>query len=166
MSIHVHFRAVAASGIREDHAWLTAYMSKAWDDHVAECEAGVATSIAKVWNSVAELYAAAADGAAAGGDEPWTLPVYGGRPVAHGAGADLHDPPMIFMDPPEVSRAADFLAAVPFDGLWDSAGTRLGGRGPDRALLRQEYLEHHESLRSFYGRAASSGHAVVKVVWA
>ncbi|WP_030694253.1 DUF1877 family protein [Streptomyces globisporus] len=166
MSIHVHFRAVAASEIREDHTWLTAYMWKAWDEHVDECEAGVATSIAKVWDAVADLYAAAADAVGADADAPWTLPIYGGRPVAHGAGADLHDPPMIFMDPPEVSLAADFLAAVSFDGLWNSAGTRFGGRGPDHALFRQEYLEHHESLRSFYAQAASWGHAVVKVVWA
>ncbi|MFF9850522.1 DUF1877 family protein [Streptomyces litmocidini] len=153
------------SEIREDHTWLTAYMAKAWDDHAVEYAAGVADSISKVWDSVNDLYTAA-DVAGTRAEGPWTLPIYGGRPVAHGPGADLHDPPMIFMDPPEVSRAADFLAAVSFDELWNAVGTRLGGGGPDEALFRQEYLEHHESLRGFYARAASSGHAVVKAVWA
>ncbi|MFI1714635.1 DUF1877 family protein [Streptomyces litmocidini] len=166
MSIHVHFRAVAVSEIQEDHTWLAAYLAKAWDDHADECAAGIATSIPKVWHFVEDLYAAAADLVGRGAGEPWTLPIHGGRPVAHGAGADLHDPPMIFMDPPEVARAADFLTAVSFDALWNVAGGRLGGAGPQEALSKEEYLEHHESLRSFYARAASSGHAVVKVVWA
>ncbi|MEU0405954.1 DUF1877 family protein [Streptomyces sp. NPDC006197] len=165
MSIHLHFRAVAESEIRDDHTWLTAYLSEAWDDFEDEHAAGVADAISKSWSSVNDLYA----GAAAVGtdaDGPWTLPIYGGRPVAHSTDADVSDPPMIFMDPPEVSRAAEFLATVSFDELWDAVGTKLGFRGPDEALFRQEYLERHESLRRFYARAASSGHAVVKVVWA
>ncbi|MEV4428800.1 DUF1877 family protein [Streptomyces sp. R-07] len=165
MSIYLHFRAVAESEIQDDHTWLTAYMSEAWDNLEDEYAAGVADAISKSWNSVNDLYAAA-DPVGTDADGPWSLPIYGGRPVAHSADADLSDPPMIFMDPPEVSRAADFLAAVSFGQLWNAAGTRLGFRGPDEALFRKEYLDRHESLQGFYTRAASSGHAVVKVVWA
>ncbi|AJF68435.1 hypothetical protein SVTN_32900 [Streptomyces vietnamensis] len=165
MSIHLHFRAVVESEIEDDHTWLAAYMSEAWDRHAEEYAAGVTDSIAKSWSFVNDLYAAA-DVAGTGGEGPWTLPIYGGRPVAHTPGADLTDPPMMYMDPPEVSQAAEFLAGVSFDELWNAVGKRLGGGGPDDALLRQEHLEHHESLRGFYGRAALSGHAVIKAVWA
>ncbi|MFF7441979.1 DUF1877 family protein [Streptomyces sp. NPDC008122] len=165
MSIHLHFRAVAESEIRDDHTWLAAFMAEAWDRHAEEYAAGVTDSISKSWDSVNELYTAA-DVAGTGAEGPWTLPIYGGRPVAHSPEADLGNPPVMYMDPPEVSRAADFLAGVSFDELWSAAGRRLGGGGPDEALFRRDHLEHHESLRGFYGRAASAGHAVIKVVWA
>ncbi|MFB7447766.1 DUF1877 family protein [Streptomyces sp. NPDC056194] len=165
MSIHLHFRAVAESEIEDDHTWLAAFMAEAWDRHAEEYAAGVTDSISKIWGSVNDLYTAA-DTAGTGAEGTWTLPIYGGRAVAHSSDADLGNPPMMYMDPPEVSRAADFLAGVSFDELWSAAGRRLVGGGPDEALFRQEYLEHHESLRGFYGRAASAGHAVIKVVWA
>ncbi|MEV5313906.1 DUF1877 family protein [Streptomyces sp. NPDC052610] len=177
MSIHLHFRAVAESEIRDDHTWLAAFMYEAWDNHADEVAAGIADSIDKVWNSVNDLYAVA-DGldahahahahaqahAYADADKPWALPIYGGRPVPHSADADPSDPPMMMLEPPGVSRAADFLAAVSFDDLWKRAGAKLGGW--DEAQARLEFLNHHRSLRGFYGRAASAGHAVVKVVWA
>jgi hypothetical protein len=175
VSIHLHLRAVAESEIRDDHTWLATFMSEAWDKHPAEYAAGVAGSIEKVFNCVNDLYAAAdvldADGdmdmeAGAGADKPWTLPVYGGRPVAHDADADPSDPPMMILEPPGVARAADFLAAVSFDELWSVAGAGLGGRLGEEAQVRKEFLRYHEDLRGLYGRAASAGHAMVKVVWA
>lgn len=165
VSIHLHFRAVAESEIQDDHTWLAAFMSEAWDNHADEYAAGVTDSIAKIWDSVNDLYAAA-DAPGPDAAKPLTLPIYGGRPVAHSADADFPYPPLALMDPPEVSRTADFLAAVSFDELWHVAGTALGGSGQDEVLVRQEFLEYHESLRGFYGRAASAGHAVVKAVWA
>jgi hypothetical protein len=164
VSIYLHLRAVAESEIRDDHTWLAGFMAEAWDSHSDEYVAGIADSIAKVWDAVNDLYAAA-DGLGADADKP-SLPIYGGRPVAHSADADLHNPPMMLLDPPGVSQAADFLATVSFDELWKVAGTRLGRGGQEQALVRQEFLECHESLRGFYGRAASAGHAVVKAVWA
>ncbi|MGW6394482.1 DUF1877 family protein [Streptomyces sp. NPDC055103] len=165
MSIHLHFRAVAASEIQDGHTWLAAFMSEAWDRHADEYAAGVTASLAKVWDSVNDLYAAA-DVPGADADKPWTLPIYGGRPVAHHADADLHDPPMMLLDPPEVSRAADFLATVSFDELWQVAATAFGRLGQEETLVRQEFLEYHENLRGFYGRAAAAGHAAVKAIWA
>lgn len=32
--------------------------------------------------------------------------------------------------------------------------------------LKDFYLDYHLDLRAFYQRAASAGHAVIKVVWA
>lgn len=161
VSIHLHFRAVAESEIRDDHTWLAAFMSEAWDNHPDEYAAGVANSIDKVFSSVNDLYAAAGvlDADAA---EPWMLPVYGGRPVAHTADADPCDPPLMILEPPGVSQAADFLATVPFDEFWNVAG----GRAREDAQVRREFLDHHRDLQGFYGRAASAGHAVVKAVWA
>ncbi|MEV6108260.1 DUF1877 family protein [Streptomyces sp. NPDC051940] len=163
MSIHLHFRAVAESEIRDDHTWLAAFMESAWENHAAEYAAGVAGSINKSWSSVNELYAAA--GADENGEDPRELPIYGGRPVAHTADADVSHPPLMLLEPPGVSKAAAFLARVSFEDLWDVAGGRLA-RGGDEARAREEFLGHHTDLRAFYGRAAEAGHAVVKAVWA
>ncbi|MFI7413971.1 DUF1877 family protein [Streptomyces sp. NPDC049627] len=165
MSIYLHFRAVAESEIRDDQTWLAAFMSEAWDNHADEYAAGVAKSINKVWNSVDGLYAAAGV-LEADTDEPWTLPIYGGRPVAHSADADPSDPPLMILEPSGVSQAADFLARVSFDELWHVAGAGLGGLGQDESQVRQEFLDYHRDLQTFYGRAAAAGHAVVKAVWA
>ncbi|MFJ2898153.1 DUF1877 family protein [Streptomyces sp. NPDC087218] len=173
MSIHLHFRAVAKPEIRDDHTWLAAFMYEAWQNHPAEYAEGVAGSIEKVFGFVNDLYAAAdALGMDAGMDVDggvgriWELPVHGGRPVAHGAGADPSDPPMMLLEPPGVARAADFLARVSFDELWSLAGAGACGRFGGEAQARQEFLRHHEDLRRLYGRAASAGRAMVKVVWA
>ncbi|MFC9294459.1 DUF1877 family protein [Streptomyces sp. NPDC057011] len=165
MSIQMHLRAIAQSEIRDDHTWLAAFMREAWENHPAEYAAGIADSIDKVWSSVDRLYAAA-DALAVDADKPWTLPIYGGRPVAHRADADTSNPPLMILEPTGVSRAARFLAGVPFDELWSIAGAKLGVYGPDEAEVRQEFLHHHTDLRGFYGRAAAAGHAVVKAVWA
>ncbi|KPI07886.1 DUF1877 family protein [Streptomyces mirabilis] len=165
MSIHLHLRAVAESEIRDDHSWLAAFMSEAWDNHPDEYAAGIADSIEKVFNSVNDLYAAA-DVPDADADKPWTLPIYGGRPVAHSADADPSNPPLMILEPPGVSQAADFLATVSFDELWNIVGAKLGGWIGEEAQIRQEFLDIHQDLQAFYGRAASAGHAVVKAVWA
>lgn len=165
MSIHLHLRAVAESEIQDDHTWLTAFMSEAWDNHPAEYAAGIADSINKLWGTVDDLYAAA-DVLDTDADKPWTLPIYGGRPVLHSADADPSDPPMMLLEPPGVSQAAVFLATVSFDRLWNVAGAKIVWPGWDEAQVRQEFLGYHRGLQGFYGRAASAGHAVVKVVWA
>lgn len=162
MSMHLHLRAVAPSQIQDDHAWLAAFMAEAWTNRAAERAAGVAASIDKIWNTVNDLYAAA--GSPEGGTgRPWTLPIYGGRPVTHGGDAD---PPLMILDPPGVTQAAEFLAGVSFDALWTAARARLVGLGWDESDTREELLGHHGSLRRLYGRAAVAGHAVVKAVWA
>ncbi|MFB6520056.1 DUF1877 family protein [Streptomyces sp. NPDC056401] len=161
MSIYLHFRAVAESEIRDDHTWLAAFMSEAWEDRTDEYAAGIACSINKGWDSVNDLYlAAGALGTDA--DEPWKLPIYGGRPVAHSADADPSRPPLMLLERPGVSQAAQFLATVSFDELWNVVGARFSGLG----WTRQELLDHHRDLHGFYGRAASADHAVVKAVWA
>ncbi|MGW3356099.1 DUF1877 family protein [Streptomyces bungoensis] len=165
MSIHMHLRAVAESEIRDDHTWLAAFMAEAWGTHPDEYAAGIADSIDKVWSSVNDLYAAA-EGLEADTDAPWTLPIYGGRPVAHSAGADTSNPPLMILEPLGVSQAADFLARVSFDELWGVAGAKLGGWGSDESEVRREFLGYHGDLQRFYGRAAAAGHAVVKAVWA
>ncbi|MFB7611264.1 DUF1877 family protein [Streptomyces gardneri] len=161
MSIYLHFRAVGRSDIRDDHTWLAAFMSDAWEDHVDEYAAGIACSINKGWDFVNDFYAAA-DAPDADADEPWNLPIYGGRPVPHSADADPSDPPLMLLEPPGVSRAAHFLATVSFDELWNVVGARFSASG----WTRQELLDHHRDLQGLYGRAASAGHAVVKAVWA
>ncbi|MFG2560177.1 DUF1877 family protein [Streptomyces sp. NPDC048496] len=165
MSIHLHLRAVAESEIRDDHTWLAAFMSEAWDNHADEYAAGIADSIEKVFNSVNDLYAAA-DVLDTDADKPWTLPIYGGRPVAHRADANPSNPPLMILEPPGVSQAAGFLATVSFDELWNVASAKLGGRVQEDVQARQELLDHHRDLQGFYGRATSAGHAVVKAVWA
>ncbi|MFE4592614.1 DUF1877 family protein [Streptomyces laurentii] len=156
MSIHLHFRAVAETEIRNDHAWLAAFMSAAWDRHADERQAGVSASFDKVFGLVDEFYSAAdADGR--------ELPGYGGRPVASGTG---FDPPLMLMCAPEVSRAARFLAAVSFDDLWRAVSPRFRALGPDEESNREEFRRYHVGLWAFYAQAASAGHSVVKAVWA
>ncbi|MFJ9870147.1 DUF1877 family protein [Streptomyces sp. NPDC101165] len=165
MSIHMHMRAVAESEIRDDHTWLAAFMGEAWENQPAEYAAGVAVSIDKVWDSVNDLYAAA-EVLDADADELWTLPIYGGRPVAHSVDADPSNPPLGILEPPGVSQAAGFLASVSFDELWNAASAKLVWPGWDDAQVRQEFLDYHTLLEGFYGRAATAGHAVVRAVWA
>lgn len=161
----MHMRAVAESEIRDDHTWLAAFMREAWENHPREYAGGIAYSIEKVWGSVDDLYAAA-DVLDADADKPWELPIHGGRPVAHGVDVDPSDPPLGILEPPEVSRAAGFLARVSFDELWNVAGAELVWPGWDEAEVRQEFLDRHRGLQGFYGRAAAAGHAVVRTVWA
>ncbi len=161
----MHLRAVAESEIRDDHTWLAAFMSEAWDNHPAEYAAGIAVSFDKVWGAVNDLYAAA-DVLDADAGELRTLPIYGGRPVAHSADADPSNPPLGILEPPGVSQAAGFLASVSFDELWNVAGAELVWSGWDEAQVRQEFLDHHRHLQGFYGQAAAAGHAVVRAVWA
>ncbi|WP_437074580.1 DUF1877 family protein [Streptomyces sp. enrichment culture] len=149
------------SEIRDDHTWLAAFMSEAWDEHFAEYAAGLTWSMNKGWDTVNDLYAAA-DTLCADADAPWTLPIYGGRPVPHGPDADPSRPPLMLLEPPGVSQAARFLATVSFDELWNAVGARFGALG----WTARELLEHHRDLQGFYGRAALAGHAVVKAVWA
>ncbi|CCK30525.1 hypothetical protein BN159_6146 [Streptomyces davaonensis JCM 4913] len=165
MSIHLHFRAVAESEIRDDHTWLTEFMWAAWENLPQEYAAGIAWAIDKVWHSVDDLYAAA-HALLEDADEPWTLPIYGGRPVAYGTTADPSNPPMMLLPPSEVSQAADFLARISFDELWDIAGAGLSGYGRGEAQAREEFLGYHRDLLGLYERAAAAHHAVVKVVWA
>ncbi|MFG2287410.1 DUF1877 family protein [Streptomyces sp. NPDC048595] len=165
MSIHLHLRAVAESEIRDDHTWLAAFMSEAWDNHPDEYAAGIADSINKVFGSVNDLYVAA-DALDTDVAKPWELPIYGGRPVPHRTDADPSNPPLMILEPPGVRQAAEFLATVSFDELWNVAGAELVWSGWDEAQVRQEFLDHHRDLQGFYGRAASAGHAVVKAVWA
>ncbi|MET7370456.1 DUF1877 family protein [Streptomyces sp. NPDC005566] len=161
MSIYLHFRAVAESEIRDDHTWLAAFMSEARENDEAEYAAGIAYSINKSWNAVNDLHAAA-DALYTDADEPWTLPIYGGRPVPHSADADPSDPPLMLLEPPEVSQAARFLTTASFDDLWNVVDAKFTALG----WARQEHLEHHRDLQEFYGQAAAAGHAVVKAVWA
>ncbi len=161
----MHLRAVAESEIRDDHTWLAAFMWEAWENRPAECAAGIAVSIDKIWHAVNDLYAAA-DVLDADTGKLWALPIYGGRPVAHSADADPSNPPLGILEPPGVSQAADFLASVSFDELWNVAGAELVWSGWDEAQVRQEFLDHHKRLQAFYGRAATAGHAVVRAVWA
>ncbi|MGA5169272.1 MULTISPECIES: DUF1877 family protein [Streptomyces] len=161
MSIYLHFRAVAESEIRDDHTWLAAFMSEAWENDEAEYAAGIAHSINKGWSAVNDFYAAA-DALCTDADEPWTLPIYGGRPVSHNTAANPSHPPLMLLGPSGVSQAACFLATVSFDDLWSVVDARFTALG----RTRQEHLEHHRGLHEFYGRAASAGHAVVKALWA
>jgi hypothetical protein len=161
VSIYLHFRAVAESEIRDDHTWLAAFMSEAWENDHAEYAAGIAHSINKGWDAVNDLYAAA-DALHTDADEPWHLPIYGGRPVPHSADADPCDPPLMLLDPSGVSKAARFLTTVSFDELWNVVDARFSALG----WTKQEHLEHHMDLQEFYGQAASAGQAVVKAAWA
>ncbi|MFI8517816.1 DUF1877 family protein [Streptomyces sp. NPDC085481] len=161
MSHHLHLRAVAETDVKDDHAFLAAFMSTAWDNHEVECAAGVADSIEKDSATLHDLYGTSADDAS-------RLPVYGGRPPS-GAPADRPaDPPLTVLDPAGVRGAAAFLTAVSFDELWSAAGDGIHasfGPGWSETLVREIHLGHHGGLRAFYGRAAAAGHAVVKAGW-
>lgn len=50
----------------------------------------------------------------------------------------------MILEPPGVSQAADFLARVSFDELWNVAGAKLAGWGRDEAHARQEFLDQPE----------------------
>ncbi|MEV8627070.1 DUF1877 family protein [Streptomyces sp. NBC_01268] len=157
----MHLRAAAMSEILDDHAWLEAFMSRAWEHHQVECAAGVADSIEKDFGLVHELYAASTDVAG------W-LPVFGGRQPAGAPGDAVPDPPLLLLEPAEVRAAAAFLADVPFDELWEVTGAKIlasFGPGWAEALVLEIFRGHHRDLRAFYGRAAAAGHTVVKAGW-
>ena len=86
MGYHMHLRAVPASEVRLDHAWLEEFMLTCWDSdvHPAEYAAGIAVSIQKDFDSVNGLYETAGPLPEAP-DSAWELPVYGGDLVHHPA---------------------------------------------------------------------------------
>ncbi|MFD7980785.1 DUF1877 family protein [Streptomyces sp. NPDC059071] len=161
--MHLHLRAAAEPDIRDDHAWLTAFMGVTWGHHEVECAAGIAHSIEKDHHQLHEMYAGSQDA------DAW-LPVFGGRRPADPPAGGLPHPPLMLMDPAEAGRAAAFLAAVTFDDLWSRAGGRIvrssgPGRSADPERIRGIFQGHHQDLRAFYARAAAAGHAVVKAGW-
>ncbi|MEV7276788.1 DUF1877 family protein [Streptomyces sp. NPDC093111] len=156
--MHLHMRAAAEAEILDDHAWLDAFMARAWEHHQVECAAGVACWIEKDFDLVHELCSASGDAAG------W-LPVFGGRQPAGAPGDELPHPPLILLEPAEVRVAAAFLADVPFEALWEAAGAKIlatVGPGWAGALVLEIFRGRHRDLRAFYGRAAAAGHTVVK----
>ncbi|WP_405890129.1 YfbM family protein [Streptomyces sp. NBC_00133] len=166
MSFHMHLRAIRETEIQDDYSWLEEFMEAAWSDRwEAERDAGIAHAIEKDFGPVHELHTAAATLV---DDDPGSrkceLPVYGGRPVYHPS----HDqPPFVLLTAAEVREAADFLTTASFDALWAAAGAKIAApyRGWDATEVKDLFLGHHESLNSFYRRAASTGHAVIKAFW-
>ncbi|MFI1811346.1 DUF1877 family protein [Streptomyces sp. NPDC020422] len=159
--MHMHLRAAAEAEIRDDHAWLEAFMSRAWEHHQVECAAGIADSVEKDFHLLHELYSASPDPAA------W-LPVFGGRQPAGAAADAVPDPPLILLEPAEVRTAAAFLAGTAFEELWDAGGAKIVAHfGPDwaEALVEEIFRSHHRDLTAFYRRAAAAGHTVVKAGW-
>ncbi|MEU8617967.1 DUF1877 family protein [Streptomyces sp. NPDC048623] len=160
--MHLHLRAAAEADIRDDHDWLSTFMGTAWGVIEAEYAAGIADAIEKDYHRLDTFYVEETD------DPDARLPVFGGRQPA-GAPTDHYpDPPLILLEPAGVARAAAFLTAVSFDGLWARAGGRITasfGPGWSDATVRGIYENHHRSLRGFYERAAAAGHAVVKAGW-
>lgn len=164
MSFHLHLRAVAELDICDDHGWLAAFMLAAWREIQTEFAAGIADAIEKDFDLVNDLYSTVrVIDNDSGGD--WKLPIYGGRAVAQ---EENPDPPLMLLDPFDVKRTAQFLASISFDELWGIARGKVCSQafyGWDEATVREIFLDHHTNLRSFYGRAASAGHAVVKAAW-
>ncbi|MER5459189.1 DUF1877 family protein [Streptomyces sp. NPDC002668] len=162
----MHLRATRESEIQDDYSWLEEFMETAWSDRwEAERDAGIAHAIEKDFGLVSELHGAATalvdDGS---GSSKCELPVYGGRPVYHPSHGQ---PPFVLLTAAEVREAADFLATASFDALWAAAGAEIAApyRGRDEAEVKDIYLGYHAGLGAFYGRAASTGHAVIKAFW-
>lgn len=155
MSFHMHLRATASHEVPEDFSSLRDFMWGAWEAHQEEYAAGIADSICKDFGRVDKLYTMGTDQgdatSAAG-----SLPIFGGRHV-HSPTKD--QPPFVILNPAEVRGAADFLRTVSFDERWQIAGN--GWEDEDR----DTFLGYHTDLRTFYGRAALAGHAVIKAFW-
>jgi hypothetical protein len=139
-------------------------MWASWEAYAEEFAAGIAESIEKDFGPVDRLYTMAADHGEAAG-VPNTLPIYGGH-LVHNAACD--DPPFVILDPAEVQKTAEFLQTVSFDELWRTAAAAELARpylGEDETTVKDIFLGRHDRLRTFYGRAALAGHAVVKAFW-
>ena len=160
----MHLRATVPEEVPEGFSSLDDFMWAAWEAHPEECEAGIAESIEKDFRQVHDLYTRGQDrddviGAAG------ELAIFGGRHV-HGPTRD--DPPFVILGPTDVRGVAEFLRTVSFDERWQVAGVELSRPyvgWDDSDAARTTFLEHHEGLRAFYGRAALAGHAVVKAFW-
>lgn len=95
----------------------------------------------------------------------WELPIFGGR-VVHDPSGD--QPPFALLTAAETRTAAAFLTEVRFETLWETAGAKIHtsfGPGWDEGEVRNIYSGHHADLRTFYGRSAKAGQAVVKAFW-
>ncbi|MFB8000407.1 DUF1877 family protein [Streptomyces sp. NPDC056002] len=161
MSIKMQLRAMSESEIREEWTWLEEVLGDALDRFRAERRAGIAEAVPYHFHALNEVYAAARSPR---GAHDWELPVFGGTPVYHAANSR---PPFVIARPTEVREAANFLAAVSFDDLWEAAGPKV--LPPFSAFAEAEvkgwFLKHHTDLRAFYSRSASAGTAVVKAFW-
>ncbi|MFJ8017884.1 DUF1877 family protein [Streptomyces sp. NPDC096339] len=89
-----------------------------------------------------------------GGDRE--LPVFGGRHIPDRGSGPGH----VAVDPPDVSRAADYLKGVSFPDLWEEWRQRQTPE-PDEEW-RDCLARYHEDLRTFYARSAERGWAVAK----
>lgn len=161
MSIYMHFRAVPAEAITEDHAWLTQFMLAAWERHSEEFASGITTSINKDFEWVHLLYAGAAEES---WGEPNTLPIEGGHVIHDLTNAN---PPFLILDPDRVRATAVFLQTVSFDTRWHIAGPHLSAQihGWNESQVKDFYRDHHHDLRDFYTATATAGHAVIKGFW-
>jgi hypothetical protein len=67
----------------------------------------------------------------------------------------------VVLEPPEVARAAAYLERVSFSDLCMEWWSQLPSSQQDEEL-RAHLAQRHGNLRSFYGRSAEQGWAVVK----
>lgn len=165
MSFHMHLRATASNEVPEDFSSLLDFMWAAWEAHPEEYAAGIADSVEKDFGRVHELYTMGAD------DQDATsaasnLPIFGGRHIHSSPAKD--QPPFVILNPAETRGAAKFLRTVSFDERWQIAGAKLSKPyigWEDENAARNTFLGYHNDLRTFYGRAAQGGHAVIKAFW-
>ena len=159
----MHLRVTPVDNVAEDFASLSDFMWASWEAHEEEFARGIAESIQKDFGPVDHLYTGAAcHGELAGA--PKALPIYGGRLVLDPAG---DRPPFVILDPAEVRKTSKFLQTASFNELWQTASAELirPYLGWDEAEVKGIFFGHHHGLRTFYGRAAMAGHAVVKAFW-
>ena len=165
MSFHMHLRSMSAEEVPEDFASLFDFMWAFWKARKRKKEfaRGIAEYIEKDFGSVDQIYTGATcHGEVAGAPNP--LPVYGGRLVPDPAG---DHPPFVILDPADVRKTSQFLQTASFDGFWQAASAELARPylGLDETEVKEIFLGYHDRLRTFYGRAAMAGHAVVKAFW-
>lgn len=164
MSFHMHLRATASNEVPEDFSSLLDFMWAAWEAHQEERAAGIADSVCKDFGHVHELYTMGADHGDAT-NAANSLPIFGGR---HTHSPTKDQPPFVTLNPAEVRGTAEFLRNLSFNERWQIAGTKLSKPyigWEDENAAKNVFLGYHNDLRTFYGRAALAGHAVIKAFW-
>lgn len=161
MGYDLQVQAVSAAESEKGAEHLSAFMTERWhayQDHASD----IRFTISKSFIQLDELYRTAshlAAGDAAG------LPMGGGQPVL-----PFGDPVMTLMEPGDVRRAAEFLAAHTFEELWEAGGAALAaasGNGTDPALscFRKDLADGDADARAFYAQAAAAGLGAVSAAW-
>ncbi|MFI8191913.1 hypothetical protein ACIF8T_24450 [Streptomyces sp. NPDC085946] len=152
MSMWIYLQGMKPSDLPRDLAAVEALFDVEFDELRQRVRAGRAVWLERGFFELNEIYRPRSEP-----DGDRELPVFGGRHIPDPGGGPGH----VVLEPAEVARAAVYLEGASFSDLCLEWWSQLPPSEQDEEL-REHLTQCHGDLRSFYGRSAEQGRAVVK----